>query len=97
MSGLQVASRAVIFGRVQGVGFRYACLREAQHTRGSANLTGWVRNTSKGNVEVFVQGDSHTVEELLEWCRKGPRGARVDRVEISVAELDPFITDFDRR
>ncbi|MBI2606844.1 MAG: acylphosphatase [Deltaproteobacteria bacterium] len=103
MSGLQVAARAVIFGRVQGVGFRYACFREAQHmrearhARAGANLTGWVRNTGSGGVEVFAQGDPQAVNALLAWCRKGPARAVVERVEESPADYDPALLDFEIR
>lgn len=97
MSGFQVAARAVIFGQVQGVGFRYACFREAQHARAGAKLAGWVRNTRSGGVEIFLQGDPRAVKTLMEWCRKGPARAIVERVEESEASPDPTLTDFEIR
>ena len=41
------AVRAVVTGRVHGVGFRYSTQREAQEM----GLTGWVRNRSDGTVD----------------------------------------------
>lgn len=95
MSGFQVAARAVIFGRVQGVGFRYGCMREAAHA--GARVSGWIRNTSAGAVEIFVQGEKDAVNALIEWCRKGPPRAKVERMDVTRAEIDPAITEFEIR
>ena len=95
MSGPQIAMRAVISGRVQGVGFRYACFREVQRVRESAVLTGWVRNRSDGSVEVFAQGDGSAVLALLEWCKRGPKRAEIERVEEFRAEIDSKLTNFE--
>lgn len=62
-----------ISGRVQGVFFR----AHTQETAASLRLTGWVRNTSDGGVEVVAEGERALLEELLNWCRHGPAGAKV--------------------
>jgi acylphosphatase len=67
---------AVIEGRVQGVGFRYFVLERAQEL----NLTGWVRNTFEGNVEVTAEGPRTDLEALLMKLRTGPRAAYVTDV-----------------
>jgi acylphosphatase len=67
----------VVSGRVQGVGFRYAAVREARRL----GLTGWVRNTEDGKVEAVAEGDSESVRVFLEWCHQGPLGARVTTVQ----------------
>ena len=67
---------AVIDGRVQGVGFRMFVLEKAQ----SLNLTGWVRNTISGQVEVFAEGPRSVLEILLEDLYRGPRGSWVESV-----------------
>jgi acylphosphatase len=69
--------RAVIMGRVQGVGYRASAQEEA----GRLGLTGWVRNRKDGSVELEAEGPADAVETLLAWCAKGPWGARVDGVE----------------
>ncbi|MDR2742651.1 MAG: acylphosphatase [Treponema sp.] len=71
---------ARIRGRVQGVGFRYTCFHEAQ-LRG---LSGWVRNTPEGNVEVWAEGPKEKLETFLQWLHRGPPGARVDTVDYSL-------------
>lgn len=67
---------AVVEGHVQGVGFRYFVLNCAQQL----NLTGWVRNTHEGNVEVVAEGDRADLDELLEMLKRGPRISFVSRV-----------------
>ena len=65
-----------IFGRVQGVGFRYSCYRKAR----ALKLTGWVRNREDNSVEVVAEGPADAVDALAAWCRQGPVFARVERV-----------------
>lgn len=61
-------------GRVQGVGYRAWCAREA----GARGLLGWVRNLRSGAVEAVIAGPGEAVGEMVEACRRGPLGARVD-------------------
>jgi acylphosphatase len=68
----------LISGRVQGVWFRESCCDQAV----AAGVTGWVRNLADGRVEVVLEGPSAAVDEVLAWCRRGPRRARVDRVDV---------------
>ncbi len=66
----------VVEGRVQGVGFRYAAEREAKRL----GLAGWVRNRHDGAVEAVFEGPRDTLEQMLDWCRRGPSFAKVVRV-----------------
>jgi acylphosphatase len=77
---VKAAFFARVRGRVQGVGFRFACLREAR-LRG---ISGWVRNTPEGGVEVWAEGPKDKLEIFLQWIRNGPAGARVDDVDYSL-------------
>jgi len=69
--------RCVVRGRVQGVGFRWFVLREAERL----GLGGVVRNLRDGSVEVLAEGSSDALAELEGILRRGPRSARVDGVE----------------
>ncbi|MEX0754274.1 MAG: acylphosphatase [Actinomycetota bacterium] len=69
---------AVVSGRVQGVFFRVVCAERAR----SAGLAGWVRNRPDGTVEAVFEGDGASVDALVEWCRHGPSGAVVERLEL---------------
>lgn len=73
--------RVTIRGRVQGVGFRANCQREAQ----AAGLRGWVRNQWDGSVEALFEGSSAAVDKLIAWCRVGPRMTEVESVEVAEA------------
>lgn len=70
--------RVVAVGRVQNVGFRESCRREAA-IRG---VVGYVRNRSDGAVEAEFEGDEGAVVGMVAWCRVGPRLARVERLDI---------------
>ncbi|MPZ56334.1 MAG: acylphosphatase [Rhizobiales bacterium] len=67
----------VIRGLVQGVGYRAWTERAAL----AHGLEGWVRNRRDGSVEAVFAGAPDKVAGLIEACRQGPRGARVDAVD----------------
>jgi acylphosphatase len=73
-----IRRRVYVSGRVQGVWFRESCREEAQ----VAGVDGWVRNLGDGRVEVVLEGPRAAVERVLAWCRRGPRRARIDHVEV---------------
>lgn len=71
-----------VTGRVQGVGMRFACQREAER----AGVTGWVRNLRDGRVEAVLEGEEDAVDAVLCWLHGGPPAARVDAVDVRVEE-----------
>jgi acylphosphatase len=75
-------ARVRIRGRVQGVFFR----AEARARAESLGLAGWIRNAPDGSVEAAFEGDEDRVRSMADWCRRGPRGARVDDVEVEPEE-----------
>ena len=72
-----VAYHVTVFGRVQGVGFRYSARIMAHRCA----VTGWVRNASDGSVEIVCEGDRTRVAQFLRWLRKGPPGAYVTNMK----------------
>lgn len=72
-----IRRRVVVHGLVQGVFFRDSVRRRAV----DAGISGWVRNTREGTVEAVLEGESDAVAKLVAFCREGPRGARVERVD----------------
>jgi len=78
-----IARRAVVSGRVQGVGFRFFAERAAREAR----VHGWVRNLPDGNVETVVEGDEAAVTGYLEQLRRGPLGAKV--ISLSAEDIEP--------
>ncbi|MFO7773572.1 MAG: acylphosphatase [Dehalococcoidia bacterium] len=80
-----------IYGRVQGVFFRYF----VQNVARKLGLTGYVRNLASGDaVEVQAEGKRLQLNELLEQLKIGPPGARVERVEVSWSDYSGQFTDF---
>ena len=71
------AYRYIVLGRVQGVGFRYFVLREAQRL----GVTGFARNRPDGSVEVVAEGSDETLAELEGRLREGPSFSTVAGVE----------------
>jgi acylphosphatase len=76
------AVHAIISGRVQGVFFRMETRRAALHF----GVNGWVRNRSDGTVEAVFEGDSEKVDQVVDWCKKGPPMASV--LDIKIDEID---------
>lgn len=75
----QVRRQIIVSGRVQGVGYRASCRTRAREL----GVRGSVRNRADGSVEVIAQGSADGVDRLVEWCREGPRHARVNAVDVT--------------
>mgnify|MGYP001589076782 FL=1 len=73
-----------MFGRVQGVGFRFYMERRAREL----SVTGWVRNRRDGSVEAVAQGGPDAVEAMIAWARRGPSSAVVSEVRITEGSGD---------
>ena len=73
------ALHAIVRGRVQGVGFRYAAIREANRL----GVRGTVRNTDDGCVEVIAEALADQLALFLAWLEHGPAGAHVRKVDVS--------------
>ena len=72
----------MVQGHVQGVFFRETTKRRAL----AAGVSGWVRNRPDGAVEAVFEGEREAVERLVEYVREGPRGARVDWLDVEAEE-----------
>jgi acylphosphatase len=81
---------AQVYGRVQGVSFRFYTERRAI----DLGLTGWVRNKVDGSVEVVAEGQQRDLEQLLKFLHQGPSGARVQHVEHQWQQATGEFQDF---
>lgn len=79
----------MVYGFVQGVGFRFGVERAAI----ARGVYGWVRNRPDGAVEAVFEGEPDDVEALVAFCRRGPRGAEVERVDVE-QELPEGLSGF---
>jgi acylphosphatase len=85
--------RLVIFGAVQGVGFRYA----ARDVATDLNVTGWVSNLPAGSVEIVAQGAPESVAQFIAWAHHGPAHALVSEVVVERQEPEAGSTEFSIR
>jgi len=90
---MSLCLRVIVYGRVQGVGFRYYTRREAKRL----GLTGWVRNLSDGSVEAVINGDPGQIDIMKQWLNHGPSSAVVDVLECSAYENDRLPAAFSIR
>ncbi|MBU6391875.1 MAG: acylphosphatase [Planctomycetota bacterium] len=67
-----------VYGVVQGVFFRASTRDKAQ----SCGIKGWVKNCKDGGVEAVFEGEKDAVDKVVNWCRKGPDGAFVTRIDV---------------
>ena len=81
---------ALVDGHVQGVGFRYFVVEQAQEL----NLTGWVRNLTDGKVEVTAEGNSSDLDSFISRLNEGPRGSHVLEVVIDWLPAEGTFTLF---
>lgn len=80
-----------VYGRVQGVYFRYFVLNAAR----GLDLKGYVRNLGRGDaVEVQAEGEKTQLNKLIEELKTGPPGARVKKVEVDWSDYSEQFTDF---
>jgi len=84
-------ARLVITGRVQGVFYRYSTVTEAKRI---GQLTGWVRNLPNGDVEALIEGKKDKINELIQWCKKGPPGSNVISVKTDWEKYVGEFSDF---
>ncbi len=90
---MQIGVHIVVQGYVQGVGFRYYVLRQAQRL----GLNGWVRNLYNGNVEIEAEGERSLLEELIKEVKVGPRSASVKDLTIVWQDFTSAYHEFEIR
>jgi acylphosphatase len=78
-----------VYGRVQGVGFRFYTQKKAVELR----ITGHVRNRPDGSVYIEASGEAGNMDSFIKWCEEGPTWAHVskmDKQDIPVFQADDF-------
>ena len=78
MNPAKVRTHVFIAGMVQGVFFRSETMYEAKQL----GVTGWVRNVPDGKVEAVFEGEQENAKKLIEFCKRGPPGARVTNMDV---------------
>jgi len=80
----------VVYGVVQGVGFRYFALRTANRF----GVKGYVRNRFDGSVEAHAEGEEAALAAFLDDMKIGPRSGHVSKVDINWVEYQGKYTEF---
>ena len=75
-----------IYGQVQGVSFRYYAKEQAL----TLGLTGLARNEVDGSLYIAVEGEENALDKFLDWCRKGPALAQVEKAEIKEGKIKEY-------
>jgi acylphosphatase len=88
---MEVRAEIVVNGLVQGVGFRYFVMREAQ----KLGLNGYVKNLYTGEVLTVVEGEKAVVEEMVKKLRVGPMHAAVKSCKVEWQEPRNEFTEFE--
>lgn len=83
----------LVTGVVQGVGFRHAACKKAEEL----GLTGWVRNTQNGKVEILAEGSKEALKKLVNWSKKGSYLSEVKDLEVSWEEYSGEFSSFMRK
>lgn len=75
-----------VSGRVQGVFFRASTKEKAQEF----NIKGNVRNNADGSVSIQAEGEEENLRQFVEWCKRGPKFAQVERCDVTEAGILNF-------
>ncbi len=76
----------LIKGKVQGVFYR----AKAKKMADKLGLNGWIKNTKEGNVVAVATGSEESLNEFINWCKKGPKDAKVTEVIVTSKDNDSF-------
>ncbi len=86
--------KITVYGRVQGVGFRYHTRKKAQ----ALSLTGYVINKPDHTVEIVADGPDDQLKALIEWTKKGSERSSVTRIEVEnclpINRFDEFVVEY---
>ena len=79
-----IRAEVTVRGMVQGVFFRV----ETRDRARSLGLSGWVTNARDGTVRAAFEGDEERVRSMVDWCGRGPSGARVEGVDVEWTQAE---------
>jgi len=79
-----------VYGRVQGVFYRANTRKKAKEL----GIKGWVRNLYDGRVEIMAEGEEEDLRKFIEWCKRGPELAHVEKIELEWGDYRGKYQDF---
>lgn len=84
-------AHVLVSGFVQGVGFRFFVRDNAV----KLGITGWVKNTNDGRVEMVFQADKKAIDQMIEICNKGPMLSEVKEIDVIWEESEKALDSFE--
>ena len=87
---MKTKAHVIVDGRVQGVFFR----SRTKHEADAVGVKGWVLNRSDGRVEAVFEGEEAAVRKMIEFCKRGPPGAKVVKVDINWGDYTGEFREF---
>ena len=72
-----------VSGKVQNVGFRFYTKKTAKNF----GINGYVKNLPDGSVYIEAEAEDYIIDQFVEWCRKGPSWARVEKINIQENDI----------
>ncbi len=82
-----------IYGKVQGVSFRYCAKQNAIKHK----VNGYAKNEADGSVLIEAQGEENDLKRFIEWCRVGSLNATVDGIDVVISENKTIFNSFEIR
>ena len=83
----KIHKNITVIGRVQGVGFRFACRNMAN----SLGIKGFVKNLYNGDVYIEAEGTEVQLRHFIDWCSKGPSYANISEIKVNDDNVKGFI------
>ncbi len=80
-----------VYGDVQGVFYRHFVKKEAK----KLNIFGWCQNEMDGSVKIFAQGEEKSLNNLIEWTKKGSPMSDVKSINTKNAQIEDNLTRFE--
>lgn len=83
---MPTTKKIIVTGKVQGVFYRQSAKEQAE----DLEITGTVKNCKDGSVEIIATGEPAQLDQFIGWCKRGPRQASVDNMEVVEMPLQKF-------
>ena len=83
---MKKSTRLYIEGIVQGIFFRSFIKENAERY----NVKGFTRNLEDGRIEIFIEGDTDSVNKMIEVCKKGPKHSQIKKIQIKPEKFQGF-------
>lgn len=82
----------IVSGDVRNKGYRFTAMQKAYQF----DIRGYIKRVHEGGFFIEAEGEDENLTQFIEWCKKGPIGSKVEKVEVTDGEMKSF-KSFDMR